>query len=86
MDGCADDEIFPGGFRAHYGDGTGGGEGLQVEVIDWVLDAANLVGFCLLRRQVYGGKRFSESREAEEEDREHCDEILVARMCKKGRK
>jgi hypothetical protein len=55
-------------------------------VVDWVLDAANLVGFCLSRRQVCGGKGFSESREAEEEDREHCDEILVVRMCEKWRK
>ena len=72
MDGGADNEKLAVGFGTHYGSGGRGGESLQIEAVDWIFDAAYLVGFCLVRREACGGECCGERRKTEQEG-QHCE-------------
>lgn len=64
LDRVADGKIFASGFGAHNGDRLVLRETLEVEMIDWIFDAPDLVRFCRCF-YFHGGEGVSESRKGE---------------------
>jgi hypothetical protein len=47
LDGVTDDEIFGSGYGTHHWSGFAAWQGLEIEVVDRVFDATDLVRLCL---------------------------------------
>jgi hypothetical protein len=71
LDGVADDEIFGRGYGTHHWSRFAAWQGLEIEVVDRIFDASNLVRLCLAGEDFGCWESKGEADKWEEKERQH---------------